>query len=475
MLKPSIKTIIVKNLVNFLLILAMIMLIVTGINFRALSKQAMENQALAHAELVKSGLTAHMKGGIMDKRDYYLEEIRQLHEVNALHIIRGDSVTHQFGLGKSIEKIVDKDTKEAFDTKEPVYILNEFSIHPSIRAIIPYIAHQDGPLNCLICHKVEEGTVLGAVDIELDVTSYRNHSLLVLAGLIGISFTFFLLMLVKTSRTIQQHVKMPLETLIEKARVAYKEHDPVSSNYFATREFTNVADEINLFNTEIIANQEMLQQKNEELLALNDEIESTVRETVYTMGVIEEQRSKETNYHSKRVSLYCNFLASHIGLSEQEIDLVTTASPLHDIGKLGIPDEILLKPDKLNSNEREIIKNHTRIGYAMLRHSKREILQAGGIIALQHHEKWDGSGYPQSLIGEDIHIFGRVVALADVFDALISARVYKESWDLERVVNWITNQREKHFDPTLVDIFLANVDEFIGIFKQYPTDTPEEI
>ncbi|MDP2792837.1 MAG: hypothetical protein Q8O25_01950, partial [Sulfurisoma sp.] len=136
--KPSIKTITVKSLINVLSILALVLLLITGLNFRSLSTQAIENQALGHAELVKAGLTAHMKAGIMDRRDYYLDEIKKLHHVNALNIIRGDVVTKQFGPGKGSEQVADPITKQTFDTKKPVFILNEFSLQPTVRIIIPY-------------------------------------------------------------------------------------------------------------------------------------------------------------------------------------------------------------------------------------------------------------------------------------------------------------------------------------------------
>lgn len=473
--KPSIQSITVKNLISFLLALALILLIVTGINFRSLSKQAIESQALAHAELVKSGLTAHMKGGIMEKRNYYLKEIRELHQVNQLHIIRGEQVITQFGMGGELEKVADADAKRALISGHPVFVLNEFTAHPSIRAIIPYTASTQGELNCLSCHDVKEGSVLGAVDIELDVTEYRNQSLLVISGLTGISLVFLLLILINTSRTIQRHVKDPLESLIEKARKAYQSQHPVSPETFATREFTHVADEINLFNNEIIAHQDVLRQKNQQLQLLNEEIENTVRETVYTMGVIEEQRSQETNNHTKRVSLYCQIMARSLGLPDDEIDLVTTAAPLHDIGKLGIPDDILLKPYRLTSEERKIMENHPRIGHSMLMHSSRDILKAAALIALQHHEKWDGSGYPNGLAGEQIHIFGRIVALADVFDALISERIYKQPWNIGDIVEWITAQSGKHFDPALVSIFLDNIEAFVSVFHHHPTNSKEDI
>ncbi len=473
--KPSIKTITVKSLVNVLSILALVLLLITGLNFRSLSIQAIENQALAHAELVKAGLTAHMKARIMDRRDYYLDEIRELHHVNALNIIRGDVVTKQFGPGKARERVADPITKQAFDTKKPIFILNEFSLQPTVRVIIPYIASQQGGLNCLTCHQVTEGTVLGAVDIELDVKEYRNHALWVMAGLLALSIVAFALILVNTARTIKNHVQLPLETLIDHAMTAYKQHQPVNSDQFHSREFANVADEINLFNTQILAHQDMLQKKNDELLALNDEIESTLRETIYTMGVIEERRSQETANHTRRVSLYSQLLAQKAGLTPREVELISAASPLHDIGKLGIPDEILLKPGRFTDEERQIMMNHPAIGYAMLRHSRRDILVAAGIIAYQHQEKWDGSGYPQGLAGENIHIFGRIVALADVFDALYSPRVYKEAWSLEKVVEWLGEQRGIHFDPHLVDIFLADIDEFVAIYNQYPADKETEM
>ncbi|HGX94039.1 MAG TPA: HD domain-containing protein [Candidatus Tenderia sp.] len=281
-------------------------------------------------------------------------------------------------------------------------------------------------------------------------------------------------MRLNTRHTIERHVQAPLETLIDEAMLAYKKQKPLDEDIFSTKEFSAVANEINLFNSEIIANQDLLRSKNEELIALNNEIESTLRETVYTMGVIEEQRSKETNNHTRRVTLYSRFLAQQAGLSAQDVDLITTASPLHDIGKLGIPDEILFKPGQLTPEERQVMEHHTRIGYTMLCHSQRSILKAGAIVALQHHEKWDGSGYPQKLKGEAIHIYGRIVAVADVFDALYSERIYKESWPIEKIVAFFKQERGRHFDPEMTDIFLNNTEAFVAIYQQHPsTSLPE--
>lgn len=140
---------------------------------------------------------------------------------------------------------------------------------------------------------------------------------------------------------------------------------------------------------------------------------------------------------------------------------------MHDIGKIGIPDRILLKPGKLESDEYEIMKTHSELGYKILKNSKRPLLQAAAVIAHEHHEKWDGSGYPRSLSGEQIHIYGRIIALSDVFDALSCERVYKPAWPMEKIIEFIRSERGKHFDPILVDLLMGNIDSFISIAQEY--------
>ncbi len=201
----------------------------------------------------------------------------------------------------------------------------------------------------------------------------------------------------------------------------------------------------------------------EKIQKLNKEIEDTQKEVVFTMGAIAEQRSKETGNHVKRVARYSELLAKHYGLSKEECELLKQASPMHDIGKVAIPDSILNKPGRFNDKEREIMNTHAKIGYDMLKHSDRKLLKAAAIVAYEHHEKWDGNGYPRGLKGEDIHIYGRITALADVFDALGSDRVYKKAWDDERIFTLIKEERAKHFDPKLVDIFFEHLDEFLKI------------
>jgi len=206
---------------------------------------------------------------------------------------------------------------------------------------------------------------------------------------------------------------------------------------------------------------------HKEVESLSQEIEETQREVLFTMGAIGETRSKETGNHVRRVAEYAKLLAVHYGLSEQEAEILKQASPMHDIGKVAIPDSILNKPGRLTEEEFEVMKTHAEIGYQMLKSSKRPILKAAAMIAQQHHEKYDGSGYPQGLKGEDIHIYGRIIALADVFDALGSNRVYKKAWKDSDIFSLLIEQKGKHFDPKLIDLFFNYLPEFIAIRNKF--------
>jgi response regulator RpfG family c-di-GMP phosphodiesterase len=181
------------------------------------------------------------------------------------------------------------------------------------------------------------------------------------------------------------------------------------------------------------------------------------------MGAIVESRSKETGNHVKRVAAYSKVLALCYGLDEREAELLKEASPMHDIGKIAIPDAVLNKPGRFDAEERLIMDSHAELGYDMLKSSSRALLKAAATTAYEHHEKWNGTGYPRGLKGEEIHIYGRITALADVFDALGSARVYKPAWDDERIFKMFKEERGEHFDPQLVDIFFDNLEEFLKI------------
>lgn len=204
-----------------------------------------------------------------------------------------------------------------------------------------------------------------------------------------------------------------------------------------------------------------------ENIHLNELITSSQRELIYRLGEIVESRSNETGNHVKRVAFYSELLAQLVGLSEEEAELLKISSPLHDIGKMGIPDSILHKPGKLTADEWEIMQTHAQRGHDLLSGSNLMVMDIGAIIAQSHHEKWDGSGYPSGLEKDSIHIYGRITPLADVFDALGSDRCYKKAWPLEDVLELLKQQSGKHFDPRLVKIMLDHLNQFLEIRDRF--------
>lgn len=202
-------------------------------------------------------------------------------------------------------------------------------------------------------------------------------------------------------------------------------------------------------------------------IELKNDIIATQEEVLRTLGELGEWRSQETGDHVKRVSLYSEVLASAYGCTQEEVDLLKMASPMHDIGKVVIPDKILLKPAKLTDEEYEIMKQHTTYGFEIFNKSTHALLQAAALISHEHHEKWDGSGYPRGLKGDQIHLFGRITAIADVFDALSSDRVYKKAWTIDKSLEYLKEEKEKSFDPKLVDLFLENIDAILQVKQQH--------
>lgn len=198
-------------------------------------------------------------------------------------------------------------------------------------------------------------------------------------------------------------------------------------------------------------------------LRLHDQTERAQREIVLRLGEAVETRSGETGRHVSRVALYAREIADKLGFSQSDSDLLFRAAPLHDIGKIGIPDAILCKPGKLDPDEWQEMQEHTTIGYEMLRSSDMPILKLAARIALEHHEKWAGGGYPRNIKAEEISIEGRIIGLVDVFDALTSERVYKKAWPVEKAVHLIQEESGRHFDPAVVDVFLKNLATMIDI------------
>jgi len=203
----------------------------------------------------------------------------------------------------------------------------------------------------------------------------------------------------------------------------------------------------------------------EKVLQRTKEITDTQVKLMNVLGGIAEGHSEETYNHVKRVTQFTYKLAKLYGMDEIEAQMLKNASSLHDIGKITIPDNILHKNGSLDKKEFTIMKSHVNEGVSMLKNSKLPLFECASIVAGQHHEKYDGSGYPNGLKGEDIHLYGRIVAIADVFDALSFKRAYKNSWTTEEVLVYIKDMSGTHFDPKLIKIFFDNIDDFLEIYN----------
>lgn len=197
------------------------------------------------------------------------------------------------------------------------------------------------------------------------------------------------------------------------------------------------------------------------------EIRDREKELIFRISRAAEFRDPETGAHIQRMAHFSQAIAIGLGLDAGAQQLILEAAPMHDVGKIGIPDYILLKPGKLTHEEFEVMKGHSRLGYELLKDSASEIMQAGAQVALTHHEKFDGTGYPRGLKGGEIPIFGRIVAVADVFDALTSERPYKKAWPLEDACRFLEDGRGKHFDPLCVEAFLAEWERIIDIRQRF--------
>lgn len=197
------------------------------------------------------------------------------------------------------------------------------------------------------------------------------------------------------------------------------------------------------------------------------ELNDTRLEVIRRLGRAAEYRDDMTGFHIIRMSRYSQLLALAAGMDEDEAERLLNASPMHDIGKIGIPDNVLLKPGKLDADEWKIMQTHVNIGVEILSGSDSELMDMAAEVAQNHHEKWDGSGYPCALSGEDIPLTGRVVAVADVFDALTTERPYKEAWPIEKAVEFLKDQSGKHFEPRLVELFVEILPDILAIREQY--------
>jgi len=217
-----------------------------------------------------------------------------------------------------------------------------------------------------------------------------------------------------------------------------------------------------------------VEQRTEDLrLALQDMAEAQRKthkahlDTIVRLAIAAEYKDEDTAAHIHRMSHYCAIIARGLHLPPGEVEVILHASPMHDVGKIGIADAILLKPGKLDNNEWDIMKQHTTMGGRVLSGSSSNLLQAGEVIALSHHEKWDGSGYPKGLAGEDIPLYGRICAVADVFDALTSERPYKKAFSNEKAYEILREGRGTQFDPKVLDVFFERLNAVVAIQEQH--------
>ncbi len=222
--------------------------------------------------------------------------------------------------------------------------------------------------------------------------------------------------------------------------------------------------EVRLMHKQVRDQNQILEEKVKQR---TEELYETRREVINRLGLAAEYRDNETGNHIIRMSRYSQLLALEYGFSEEQAEIILNAAPMHDIGKIGIPDSVLLKPGKLDADEWKIMQTHVPIGAKILSGHPSDLMEAARVIALHHHEKWDGNGYPEGLKGKQISIEGRICAVADVFDALLSERPYKKAWSVEKALTLIEEEAGKHFDPQLAPLMRKILPDILKIKEKY--------
>lgn len=462
--REQLKRVIVRRI---LIAFALFLLAITAVvlySFRQFTIANVQEKSVAVGELVLAGLTAHMRNGTMDERGYFLSEIAQMQGVGDLWVVRSESVNRQFGapIDTAFERTADAIDRAVFAEGKVRFELDEFGTSTA-RVSIPYVARSDAHLNCLACHHVPEGTVLGILNVQSPIDRSRQEALLYGLLVALLTLLFVGVMIFGSIRLTDRFVIRPLHKLVALVETGLGTKKPIEDSQFRTADFAAAASQFNRMLAEV-------DEKQGQLESLNNEIEETLRETIFTLATVGERKCEETGNHVRRVQHYCQKLGQLAGLPQGDVELLKTASALHDIGKVAISEAVLKKPARLDEREYSVVKQHAHLGYEMLRHSNRDVMRAAAVIAGQHHERFDGRGYPAGLAGEAIHIFGRIAAIADVFDALISDRCYKKAWHKAQIYQLFLDERGKQFDPALTDIFLAHFDDFVEISQTYRDD-----
>lgn len=453
-MKKTIKNITFTRLIQVFAFAILIVIITIGLGYRAFLQNVMEKQAYTVSSAIKAGLTSHMKAGIMDKREYFLDEIKELEDIENIHII--NTRKNDFEKTPSILEVLK--TKDSF--------FEWSDIDGKLKATMPYIADSKGTLNCTSCHDAQDGDVLGIIEMTIDINSSQELVMKYGYLLVILLCVLAFIILANFSGLVEKYISKPLSQVMNHGEDAYNSYSTLKSDDYESHELSTVAQNINKFSESVLLKNKEINQKNIDLQDLNEEIENTLKDTMMAMGEIEEIRSEETKHHTERVSKLSALFAAAYGLNEEEIKLIALASPLHDIGKVAISDDILKKPARLTVEEYKVMQTHTELGHKVLKHSKRKALKAAADIAHGHHEKWDGSGYPQGLQSYDIPIFARIVAIVDVLDALLCKRVYKDAWPEEKVKSLLREESGQHFEPKLVEIALENFDTYVKLIRK---------
>ncbi len=468
-MKPSIKTITLRKTLWLAFAFLVSVMLIIAFDFHSLVNQTMRDKGLSLAQAVETTLTSHMLSTSFDEKEKLISLAGQLPGISELQVIRSPALNAQFNLSAQPGVLDDPQVQQAFEFAEPVTdSTGVFAANSLMRISYPYIASDTANVPCLACHDARPGEVLAVLDFKVDTSEYLVMSSYYLGALI----LLFILALFMVGRVLiwvlDRNVRDPLRWLVDRTRQSYLANEEIDTTDIASMELDEFAAKVNAFN-------QLVLQRNAELEVANTEIQSTQREIILTMGAIGEARSRETANHVVRVAELSLLLGRRLGLSELQCSELHDAAPMHDIGKVGIPDSILNKPGKLTDEEYETMKTHSQKGYEVFRHSDRPLLQAASLVALHHHERWDGAGYPQGLSGTDIHIYGRIVAVADVFDALISPRCYKEPWPAEEVYAYFKQNAGSQFDPELVELVLAHFDEMLAIINRHQDTAPASV
>ncbi len=467
-MKKSLKSMTLKKMAISALFIFIIIISFTSYSYKRLTHSAMLDKGHSIATFVQAGLISHMQTSSHEKQRQYIHNLQNVSDIVDIKIIHSPQVTAQFALPSHQQYFKDPIIANVFKNKKPNYRFTSLGKNPNIlRVTFPYIADYDKSIDCLLCHNVADGTVLGAVDFYIDMSPYNRMSSKYIYIMLTILVFSLLGVLIYMFRFIDDHIVDPMEELILNSKSAYENHHLINMDTIESIELQAIAQKMNLINAQVLTQAENLQAKSNELLLLNQEIEATRNEIINTVGNICGVLSTSTAYHMQRVSQYAYLLAKAYGLNDEECNLILSATPLYDIGKAGIPYNILYKPGALASDELAAIRQHPQLGYEMLKHSSHALLQTIATISHEHHEHWDGQGYPQGLKAEEIHIYARIVAIADVFDALISKRTYKNAWPIEDVITYFTNEKGRHFDPRLVDIFITIIDDIMKLKAKY--------